>query len=231
MSSEYQWDKVQQASILGAFFWGYASSQIIGGKLCTVYGADRVLVWAVLAWSLCTMLTPLASASVPLLLLNRVLMGLGEGMSQPAIHGLVSQWVPLAERTRCIALATSGQIIGTVLSMVSSPVIKWWWQGVFYFYGMLGFAWAGWASFDLAGTPAASSAISRAELEYIQRHMAEPGAKNATTATRSQQLQGPSIATLLSTPAFLAIVVVHFAHNWGWYILISWVPTYVNHTS
>ena len=42
MSSEFGWDKVQQAQILGAFFWGYASSQILAGKLC----AWQVRVWA-----------------------------------------------------------------------------------------------------------------------------------------------------------------------------------------
>ena len=100
--------------MLGAFFWGYASTQIIGGKLCSMYGGAIVLTTAVLAWSICTLLTPIAAAhSMPALLLCRVLMGAGEGMSQPAIHSLVAVWVPKAERTQAIAVASSGMISGT----------------------------------------------------------------------------------------------------------------------
>ena len=49
------------------------STQIIGGKLCTRYGGAAVLIAAVLSWSICTILTPVAaSTSMPALILCRV---------------------------------------------------------------------------------------------------------------------------------------------------------------
>eukprot|EP00729_Bicosta_minor_P013700 gene13700-24792_t len=124
MAEQYGWDSVQQGNVLGSFFWGYASTQIIGGKLCSRYGGAPVLIAAVLGWSICTILTPIAaSTSMPALILCRVLMGAGEGMSQPAIHTLVASWIPKAERTQAIAVASSGMISGTVLSMMSAGVV------------------------------------------------------------------------------------------------------------
>lgn len=34
---------------------------------------------------------------------------------------------------------------GQVLSMLSSPVVAWWWPVVFYGYGLAGMLWVGWA--------------------------------------------------------------------------------------
>lgn len=31
---------------------------------------------------------------------------------------------------------------------------------------------------------------------------------------------------LLSKPAVWAIIVAHFCHNWGLFILLTWMPTY-----
>ena len=33
---------------------------------------------------------------------------------------------------------------------------------------------------------------------------------------------------LLSKPAVWALIVCHFCHNWGTFILLTWMPTYYN---
>jgi hypothetical protein len=40
---EFVWSKSTQGALLSAFFWGYTSSQIIGGHLATVVGARLVV--------------------------------------------------------------------------------------------------------------------------------------------------------------------------------------------
>jgi ACS family sodium-dependent inorganic phosphate cotransporter-like MFS transporter 9 len=44
--------------VLSCFFWGYASTQIIGGYLADTYGGERVLVASTLFWAVITCLTP-----------------------------------------------------------------------------------------------------------------------------------------------------------------------------
>lgn len=69
--------------------------KIPGGYLSDKYGGKNVLSFGVVAWSLMTFVTPLAaSASLPLLLAARALLGVGEGVAMPAMNGMISKWVP-----------------------------------------------------------------------------------------------------------------------------------------
>lgn len=90
---------------LGAFFMGYACTQVLGGFLAFVCGAKPVLLAAVALWSLATVLTPrMASTSLALLVAARVIIGLGEGLLLPCLHALASKWVPRAERATAATL-------------------------------------------------------------------------------------------------------------------------------
>ena len=61
---------------------------------------------------------------------------------------MVGRWVPVASRTRAVALFTSGLSLGTVVSL---PVTGWLireygWPMPFYVFGIVGFVWvAVWA--------------------------------------------------------------------------------------
>lgn len=56
--------------------------QIIGANAASKYGGRRVLCFAVLLWSLSTVVTPLAASYLPLLICTRVVLGLGEGLGE-----------------------------------------------------------------------------------------------------------------------------------------------------
>lgn len=103
-------DEAQVGWALGAFFMGYACTQVIGGFLALQVGPKPVLLFAVATWSAATLATPpMASTSLTLLIVARVTIGLGEGLLLPCLHALASLWVPIAERSTAAALMTSGQ--------------------------------------------------------------------------------------------------------------------------
>eukprot|EP01050_Picozoa_sp_SAG11_P016003 SAG11_NODE_2130_length_3778_cov_2.150584_4_plen_71_part_00 len=57
------------------------------------------------------MLTPVAARlGLPALVGCRALLGLGEGVALPALHHITARWSPPAERSRFVALTTSGQV-------------------------------------------------------------------------------------------------------------------------
>ncbi len=60
--------------------------------------------------------------------------------------------------------------------------------------------------------------ISPAELEYIRAHSAPAGEPGTA----------PPISTFLKHPAVWAIMVAHFCNNWSLYMLLTWLPTFVN---
>ena len=71
---------------------GYLLTQVLGGVWADKYGAKRVLGFGVVWWSLATVLTPLAAQiSLPLLLVVRACMGIGEGVAMPAMNNMLSK--------------------------------------------------------------------------------------------------------------------------------------------
>lgn len=170
MSRDAGWSVQQQGLILSAFWVGYVGTQILGGWAAHPdrMGGRAVLATGVFLWSIFTALTPMAAlSSLPLLLAARVSMGLGEGVSMPSIHALLGVWVLPSERTRAVAIATGGQHLGTVVALLSSPLVEWWWPSVFYLYGIAGclFAVALWKY--TAAHPSMHPRISSVEMDLI----------------------------------------------------------------
>ena len=105
--------QTEQGIVLGAFFWGYAATQLLGGQAADRLGGQHVLGLGVFVWSACTFLTPAAAlAGFGVLLVARVALGLGEGIAFPAVHTLIGAQVNMVcthkvdhARTRLISHA------------------------------------------------------------------------------------------------------------------------------
>lgn len=96
MQQEFGWSESTKGLVLASFFVGYLLFQIPGGWLANRYGGRHVMAIAIIWWSVFTILTPLAAfVSLPLLLLVRIGMGLGEGATFPAAYNLGARWFPL----------------------------------------------------------------------------------------------------------------------------------------
>jgi hypothetical protein len=81
MADQFHWDGFFSGLVLSSFWLGYASTQILGGKLADVIGGESLIVVALLMWSLCTALTPIAANHDNVsLIIDRVLLGAGEGL-------------------------------------------------------------------------------------------------------------------------------------------------------
>eukprot|EP00879_Flechtneria_rotunda_P024891 GHRR01026415.1.p1 GENE.GHRR01026415.1~~GHRR01026415.1.p1 ORF type:complete len:211 (+),score=73.98 GHRR01026415.1:28-633(+) len=90
------------------------------------------------------MTTPAAARlSLPVLLGNRAVMGAGEGVTFPSVQSIVKGWVPADTRTRALTLIYSGGQLGTIVALVTAPIIikAFGWPAVFEIYGSLGLFW------------------------------------------------------------------------------------------
>ena len=73
---------------------GYLLTQVAGGVWADKFGGKRVLSFGVIWWSVATALTPLAaSLGLPVLLVMRAFMGVGEGVAMPAMNNLLSRYL------------------------------------------------------------------------------------------------------------------------------------------
>jgi uncharacterized membrane protein YgcG len=142
IQADYNWTDSDVGVALSSFFYGYAAMQIPSGWLSTRFGGKRVLAVCVAVWSMFTIITPLAiRVSFGTLLAARIGMGLAEAASMPCVHSLIGAWFPPSEVSFAISFSTSGQAVGTIVALMSSPLVSWYWPSVFYFYGVWGIVW------------------------------------------------------------------------------------------
>ncbi len=220
MARDMAWTPEMMGRVLSSFFVGYLLLQIVGGRLADRFGGKAVLGAGVLLWSLFTILTPPAAfIGFGVLIATRILMGMGEAVTFPSIYTLYSRWVPLTERSRAVALANSGIPLGTVFALVVTPIIvtQLGWEWTFYLFGAVGVFWYAVWHVRVTARPADHPTITPAELAEI-----EGGITPQTEADRV-----PWKALLSSMPVW-AIIVAHFCNNWSLYVLLSWLPTFVN---
>jgi len=74
------WDEKTQGFILGAFYYGYTTTQILGGTLAQMIGGKWLMLFGI-CWTAClTLLTPLVTnlGGYPALFVLRFLEGAGE---------------------------------------------------------------------------------------------------------------------------------------------------------
>ncbi|XP_004500238.1 sodium-dependent phosphate transport protein 1, chloroplastic isoform X2 [Cicer arietinum] len=220
MSAEYNWNPTTVGLVQSSFFWGYLLTQIAGGIWADTVGGKQVLGFGVIWWSVATILTPVAAKlGLPFLLVARAFMGIGEGVAMPAMNNILSKWVPVAERSRSLALVYSGMYLGSVTGLAFSPFLihQYGWPSVFYSFGSLGTVW-----FSIWLSKAHSSPLDDPELRPEEKKLI------ATNGFSKEPVKAIPWKLILSKPPVWALIVSHFCHNWGTFILLTWMPTYYN---
>lgn len=215
------YSEAERGLILSAFFWGYLWPQLLGGWLADRFGGKRVLGAGVALWSIATFLTPLATVSFGLLLFMRGALGMGEAVNFPAIHSIAARWTLACERARAISLHLSGTALGTIIALLASPpiIIAFGWEAVFYISGLVGLLWLALWWWKAADWPEDSRGVSAAEMAVIREGRPEVPAAQAIPW-----------AAICREPAVWAIVMAHLCNNFGFYILLLLLPSYLDHT-
>ena len=220
MQQQFGWTESQVGIILGSFYFGYMISMTIGGYLADKYGGKKVLGIGLLIWSFFTVITPIfAYSGLWYLILIRILMGLGEGITFPSWHAIYARWIPFKERTRAIAFTNSGISVGTVFGYLATVIIiaQYSWEWVFYSFGALGIFWYFFWNKNVTSFPEDNKFLPSDELAIIKSE-----APSNSTA--------PSIPLIKLTKnlPFIAIAVATFCNNWALYTFLSYLPKFIN---
>ncbi|XP_055704445.1 sialin-like [Phlebotomus papatasi] len=218
--AEFDWDSKQQGLVLSSFFYGYIWTPVIGGIIASKIGGHYLFAMGIGVTALLTLLTPLAAGlDIYVLVAVRIIEGLFEGVTFPCIHAIFSRWAPIYERSRMASFAFAGSYVGTVIALPLSGVlaVSWGWESVFYFFGAVGCAWCIAWLIIIKASPEADPFISEEEKLYIIRSVG---------SSEKKKIKHPWKAILTST-AVWAIVSSHFAENWGFYTLMTQLPTFL----
>lgn len=172
---------------------------------------------------ICTLLTPAAAhAGVWVVVLMRVLEGIGGGVTFPAEHTMISNWAPPTERSTISSIIYAGTALGTVISMLMAGMLADWlgWASIFYVMGGLSCIWMVLWIFLIQDTPAQQPFIDQDERDYIVSSLNSGGGNDHGPK------KIPWKAILTSAP-FFGILIAHTCNNWGWYMLLIELPIYM----
>jgi MFS family permease len=125
---ELQLSNIALSYILGASLAATAVGGVIFGVLSDRYGRKRVLQWTILTYSIGTFLCGFASG-IWLLLLFRIITGLGVGGEWATGQTFVGETFPPKVRGRYCAVMQTGAPVGIILASIvggfAAPLIGW----------------------------------------------------------------------------------------------------------
>ncbi|HGV3488246.1 TPA: 3-(3-hydroxy-phenyl)propionate transporter MhpT, partial [Raoultella planticola] len=137
MAHAFALDNMQMGWIFSAGILGLLPGALVGGILADRHGRKRVLIASVMLFGLFSIATALAG-SFPLLLLARLMTGVGLGAALPNLIALTSEAAGPRFRGSAVSLMYCGVPVGAALA----AALGWWgetsaWQTVFWVGGVV----------------------------------------------------------------------------------------------
>jgi ACS family hexuronate transporter-like MFS transporter len=155
-------------------------------------------------WSLACALHGFARG-LPVLVLARLLLGMGEGAAFPAATRVVAEWIPANQRATAMGIINAGTALGSVLAppLIGLILLFGNWRYIFFFAATVGLTWAaGWL--------------------LVYRQPAEvAGLQPVIEAARIPWLR------LLSSRRVLGMVSAKFLSDSAWFFCLFWLPKYL----
>ncbi len=213
--------------ILSAFLLSYSLSQVPGGYLSDRFGPRRVLITAIMWWSMLTAATALAPRLFTTgwfgvawsFAIVRFLIGIGEAPSSPAYTKVVANW--MGHRRR--GLGSSFNLLGIGLGGAITPVLitfimqHWGWRMAFYSCGLLGIVVALAWYFLATDQPDQHPRVNQQELELIaQGRIGQVGGGS-----------GVPWRQIFTNRSIIALVLGYFCQGFPIYFFHTWLFIYL----
>ncbi|XP_053987943.1 putative inorganic phosphate cotransporter isoform X1 [Hylaeus volcanicus] len=221
----YDWDGITQGAILSSFYWGYVVTHLPGGMLSERFGGKHSLGLGILATAVFTLITPVVVdyGEATGLIAVRVLMGLCEGTTFPALNAMLAQWTPPEERSKIGSLVFAGAQLGTVFANSLSGLILHYsaigWPAVFYVFGSVGLVWFVIWCLTCYNNPDTHPYISEREKNFLSERM--------QAHTHKKPPSVPWRHILTSVPVY-ALITAQIGHDWGFFTLVNDLPKYMS---
>jgi ACS family D-galactonate transporter-like MFS transporter len=201
LATELQLSPRQLGVLLSAFFWTYATCQLLSGWLVDRFDANWILAAGFLLWSVATGCTGLAYGFGGLLAL-RLLVGVAESTAYPAYSKIFATYFDENHRGIANALIDAGSKIGPTFSTLAGGflIARFGWRPFFFALGLGALPWLPcWIRWRPRG-PAVAPYHAR---------------------------ERPTFWQILRRRAAWVTFAGLFSANYFWYFLLTWLPTYL----
>lgn len=191
----------QLGVLFSAFYFSYVPFMPATGWLADRFGAKLVLGTGVAIWSIATLSTGLATGFAGLLCL-RLLLGIGESVAFPCVSKILADAVDVGRLGVANGIMSFGYLVGpavgTFIGGSLMAIIGW--RAVFIVFGALSLLWL---------------------LPWRLVTIGPP----LTTANSDDP--PPPFREILTRRALWGASLGHFASNYVYYFIISWLPFYL----
>jgi ACS family D-galactonate transporter-like MFS transporter len=191
--------------LLSVFFWSYSIAQMPAGWLADRFGVGRVYATGFMIWAVAAVLTGLAPSFAVLVLL-RLVMGLGQGIVFPGSARAIANWFSAKERGGATATFLSGMRVGqaAITSFGAATIAIYGWRFFFIVTGLAGVVWlVPWLVF------------------HWQNERVPLSAEVAVTRVGTVDS-----LRLLRDRRMLGVFATFFAVDYVWLLNATWVPGY-----
>ncbi len=225
--AEYGLTSVQMGTIFSMFVLGYALFQIPGGWLGDRFGPRRVLVLAILWWSVFTAVTAFAANSFLTSILGvagalglaRLLIGVGEAAAPPNGARMIANWTPPGERGLAFGLTFSGNMLGAAIAppLIVWLMVTWGWREAFYVAGAAGAVVAALWLWLSADAPDLHPRVNQAERDLIGH----------TVGTVAMATNREPLRNVLLSGRLWCLTAAYAAAGYVLYVYFSWFYLYL----
>lgn len=222
IQKHFGFSMMEMSLILSSFYWAYSFANLPAGVWVQKVGSRKGLMLACVWWSFMTMLTPPVMSIIPLLIIFRIMLGIGQSADWPASILTINNWFPKSEKARA-----SSVLLGSMYcaSLIGKPLTAWivenfGWEWSFYSFGAINLliAWL-WYT-HTRDVPDEHPKINEAEKKYISEGKAP--AVNSVSWREWQLFMGKYEFWALGGQYFLLILIQSFYN--------TWLPTYLMNT-
>lgn len=205
IKGELQLTNSQIGVLISAFFWTYVPGHFVSGWLSERINAYRTLALGLLVWSLATLATGFA-VGFGILLVLRLLLGLGESAAFPASSKLLALHVPGERLASANAVTGAGLMLGNGIGVLLGGLLiaGFGWRALFFLFGALSLLWL---------------------VPWLR--MRRPQPLPASAGQGETHGPAPSFAAMLARREMWGTALGHFCSNYPYFLVLSWLPLYL----
>lgn len=213
----------QMGVVASAFLWTYALLQMPIGTIIDKIGVPWVNRVGVFLWAVASFASA-AAGGLGMLIVARLLLGVGEAPTVPAGWKAIGQWFPKQERGTATAIFDGCAKISNVIGIpvMAFLVSTFSWHAAFLFTGVLSIAYliAWWLLYRSPSQAVADGKMSAEEHAYLKAGDAEDEVNVAAGSLRG-------VGYLLRRRKTWGLALGYASYTYAYYVLLTWLPGYL----
>jgi len=220
LMKEFHFTNAEIGLLLSSYLWSYTLLQIPVGALLDRIGIKWMMRVGTILWSIASFMTAIVSG-LGLILLSRILLGIGEAPAFPGASKATGYWFPVRERGRATTFFDAAAKFSSALGLpvVALAVASYGWRAGFVMTGILSllYAIAFWLFYR---DPSESGSISETEREYIvEGGSQQEGAVPTNTAA--------NLGFLLRQRKIWGLTLGFSCYNYAFNLFLVWLPGFL----